>query len=159
MRGPPLLRCACSPCSTYCESTPAVVKRRAPRTDGPLTHFASPGDEKCGLSILSLEDRTLRDIVTLARKDALNQISGVAWTLDGRHLIYSQGNSPKELWRIPLAGGQSTKTRVAMDSAGVLGLSVHPAGRQLLFHATAGSRTTAEIWVMKNFPPKLSAAR
>ena len=111
------------------------------------------------LSVLSMEDRTLRDIVTLPRKEALDQISGVAWTPDGRHLIYSQGNSPKELWRIPLEGGQPTKTGVAMDSAGVLGLSVHPDGRQLLFHATTGSRTTAEIWVMKNFLPKLSAAR
>ena len=30
-------------------STPARVKRRAPRTDAPLTHFASPRDEKSGL--------------------------------------------------------------------------------------------------------------
>ena len=30
--------------------TPPLVKRRAPRTDGPLTHFASPPGEKCKLS-------------------------------------------------------------------------------------------------------------
>ena len=30
-------------------STPAFVKRRAPRPDGPLTHFASPRGEKSGL--------------------------------------------------------------------------------------------------------------
>ena len=30
-------------------STLALVKRRAPRTDAPLTHFASPRDEKCRL--------------------------------------------------------------------------------------------------------------
>ncbi len=30
-------------------STPALVKRRAPRTDAPLTHFAAPSGEKCGL--------------------------------------------------------------------------------------------------------------
>ena len=30
-------------------STPALVKRRAPRTDGSLTHFASPRGEKSGL--------------------------------------------------------------------------------------------------------------
>ena len=47
---PPLLRCACSPCSTDCESTPVLVKRRAPRTDRPLMHFASPPGEKCGLA-------------------------------------------------------------------------------------------------------------
>ena len=32
---PPLLRCACSPCSTYCSSTPPLAERRAPCTDGP----------------------------------------------------------------------------------------------------------------------------
>ncbi len=31
-------------------STPALVKRRAPRTDGPLTRFASPRGEKSGLT-------------------------------------------------------------------------------------------------------------
>ena len=32
-------------------STPPLVKRRAPRTDGLLTHFASPRREKSGLAI------------------------------------------------------------------------------------------------------------
>ena len=31
-------------------STPALVKRRAPRTDGPLAHFASRRGEKSGLA-------------------------------------------------------------------------------------------------------------
>ncbi|MDE0165039.1 MAG: hypothetical protein OXL36_08080 [Bryobacterales bacterium] len=31
-------------------STPARAKRRAPRPDGPLTHFASPRGEKCRLA-------------------------------------------------------------------------------------------------------------
>ena len=31
-------------------STPARAKRRAPRPDGPLTHFASPRGEKCRLT-------------------------------------------------------------------------------------------------------------
>ena len=43
---PPGLRCACLPCSTYCSSAPARAKRRAPRPDAPLTHFASPRGEK-----------------------------------------------------------------------------------------------------------------
>ena len=33
-------------------STPSLVKQRAPRTDGPLTHFASPPGEKSGLEFL-----------------------------------------------------------------------------------------------------------
>ncbi|MDE0166591.1 MAG: type II toxin-antitoxin system RelE/ParE family toxin, partial [Bryobacterales bacterium] len=41
---------ACLPCSTYCSSTPARAKQRAPRPDGPLTHFASPRGEKSRLA-------------------------------------------------------------------------------------------------------------
>ena len=35
-------------------STPPLVKRRPPRTDGPLTHFASPRGEKSGLEVREL---------------------------------------------------------------------------------------------------------
>ena len=35
---------------TVLSSTRPLVKRRAPRTDRPLMHFASPPDEKCGLA-------------------------------------------------------------------------------------------------------------
>ena len=37
-------------------STPARAKRRAPRPDGPLTHFTSPRGEKCRLA-LQYEDQ------------------------------------------------------------------------------------------------------
>ena len=40
-------------------STPARAKRRAPRPDGPLTHFASPRDEKCRLEAVG--DLNVRD--------------------------------------------------------------------------------------------------
>ena len=50
MRGPPFFRYSCSPCSPYCSSTPPRAKRRAPRTDGPLMHFASPSGGKYRLS-------------------------------------------------------------------------------------------------------------
>ena len=55
MIGPPLLRCACLPCSPYRSSTPLLpkkwgAKRPASRTDGPLMHFASTLGEKCRLT-------------------------------------------------------------------------------------------------------------
>ena len=36
---------------TVLSSMPPRVKRRAPRPDGPLTHFASPRGEKSGLTV------------------------------------------------------------------------------------------------------------
>ena len=41
-------------------STPPLVKRRAPRTDVPLTHFASPRGEKSGPKPTSLRDYTVQ---------------------------------------------------------------------------------------------------
>jgi len=35
-------------------NTPPLVKQRAPRTDAPLTHFASPRGKKCGLATILL---------------------------------------------------------------------------------------------------------
>jgi len=41
---------------------------------------------------------------------------------------------------------------------GQRGLSVHPDGRRLAFHASSGDGTT-EVWVMENFLPELSSTQ
>jgi hypothetical protein len=46
---PCLRRCARSPCSTYCSSTPPRADLRAPRIHGLLTPLVTKPDEKCGL--------------------------------------------------------------------------------------------------------------
>ncbi len=78
MRGPPVLRCACSPCSTDWRGNVgpeadaarrearATSEQRAPRTDGPLMHFASPRGEKCELIIaLQGKERQLHAVINL----------------------------------------------------------------------------------------------
>ena len=45
-------------------STPPLVKRRAPRTDGLFTHFASPRGEKCSLVDLLGHPRFASDVET-----------------------------------------------------------------------------------------------
>ena len=89
------------------------------------------------------------------------QITSVAWTPDGHHLLFSkptwlpntQGEGRKlELWRISAQGGASQRLGLAMDGFQLYGLSVHPDGRRLAFSASIGGNQT-EVWVMEHFLP------
>jgi Tol biopolymer transport system component len=94
-----------------------------------------------------------RDLLTVAAPESL---SSVAWTPDGRQLLFLRGSKPSsDLWRIPAEGGQPQK--IGPLPKGAQGLRVHPDGQRLAF--TAGDPGTTEIWVMENFLPELSASR
>ena len=76
----------------------------------------------------------------------------LAWTPDGRHLLFAKSDSTRsqeqifELWHIPVEGGEPQKHELAMER--LFDLRIHPDGRRLAF--TAG-QNKAEIWVMENF--------
>ncbi len=81
------------------------------------------------------------------------QIGSVAWTPDGRHVLFTKGVWPKlELWRISAEGGAPQRLGLAMDGRNH-GLSVHPDGRRLAFSASIGGNQT-EVWVMEHFLPE-----
>lgn len=69
--------------------------------------------------------------------------SGMAWTPDGRHLLFTKvGGS--DLWWIPVAGGEPQKLGLTID--GLSDIRMAPDGRRIAF--TAG-KYSAEIWEMK----------
>jgi Tol biopolymer transport system component/DNA-binding CsgD family transcriptional regulator len=80
----------------------------------------------------------------------------VAWMPDGRHLLFvrlrkaswEDRRTPLEVWRIPVAGGESERLGLAMP--GLRGLRVHPDGRRIAF--TAGS-PEIEVWVLEGLFP------
>jgi Tol biopolymer transport system component len=90
-------------------------------------------------------------------EDKSEYIRGVAWTPDGRHLLFTRATWPSEepggLWRVSAEGGEAQKLGLALD--GLRDLSVHPGGRQLVF--TGGQPYKPEIWVLENFLPKPEA--
>jgi Tol biopolymer transport system component len=90
---------------------------------------------------------------TLIAPDAL------AWTLDGKYLLFvkaGQGLEGKELYRVPAIGGEPERiTHIPVKR--LLGLRLHPDGRQIAF-TVVGSQ--GEVWVMENFlPPSEAAAK
>src|SRR5262249_13084591 len=87
----------------------------------------------------------LRDPETFA-----GQPCDVAWTPDGRYLLFVKRNDRQsELWRIPADGGDPQKLGQLMGR--VSGLRVHPDGQRIAFSLWHWNK--AEVWVMENFLP------
>jgi Tol biopolymer transport system component len=83
---------------------------------------------------------------------AINTAYGLAWSADGRYLYYSwrkDRGGQADLWRIPVAGGTPQPMGVNMN---VDGISVHPDGRQIVFHTLP--RRQSQVWALENFLPR-----
>lgn len=91
-------------------------------------------------------------LVTAARQPEIIALDSVAWTADGRQLLYvtSGADGSGSLWRVPAAGGEPQKLGVPVQGPFV-SLRVHPDGRRIIF--TSGERSS-EIWVLENLLPK-----
>jgi len=97
-----------------------------------------------------------RELMQLEAEEK-GSFSGLEWAADGRHLLFSIGDSTTttpELWRISVAGGKPEKTGLATQSWATL--AVHPDGRQIAFSA---GEPKQEVWVMENFWPVSTASR
>jgi Tol biopolymer transport system component/tRNA A-37 threonylcarbamoyl transferase component Bud32 len=103
--------------------------------DGHSLAFASCGDTgpTCALSLASFNP----DLVPQGRprkiRDVPAQIAGVAWTADGRSIIYSAGTSMNDyfLWRVDLAGTEPKRLDIA--SQGSIFPAVALKGNRLAF--------------------------
>ena len=77
--------------------------------------------------------------------------SGIAWTPDGKQLIFGKmvSRDKTELWKISIEDGSLQK--IGILSLPVHDIVVHPNGTRLAFSAI---EYLAEVWVMENFLPK-----
>jgi Tol biopolymer transport system component len=91
----------------------------------------------------------------LASGEPLRWFDFVAWTPDGREVLFGRAagaDERVEVWRAPIAGGAARPTGLRMPF--LRDLRVHPDGRKVVF---ASGQTRGELWVMENFLP--AAAR
>ena len=114
--------------------------------------------DRTALSIVPTEGGEARE---LFRGSKGERVAGIAWTPDSHHVIFAAGSFPKrKLWRAPLSGGEAQPVGVEMNWLAHNGMSVHPDGRRIAFHATDGpNRYSNEIWVMENFLPEVRVAK
>ena len=111
-----------------------------------------------------------RELLRVHRPDFFNlgNYSALAWTPDGRALIYGkrtaasgtleaarEGGAKVELWRISAEGGTPQRVGLAMDR--LSHLRFHPDGRRIVFDAVDARPENNEVWVMEHFLPELSA--
>ena len=79
----------------------------------------------------------------------------LAWTADGRRLLFGTGgNVKREVWTVPAGGGEPRKLDLDVDKMN--GVTMHPDGKRIAF---TGGGYTNEVWVMENFLPELRASK
>jgi Tol biopolymer transport system component len=142
----------------YRAVAPGGAANPALAPDGRRLAFFSPDEETREplLRIMDREQRKPRILLRLAKSDSPYD---VAWTPDGRYLLFAKrvqhsGNAMSELWRIPVEGG--SLERIALKTDLVRELRLHPDGRRIAF---LDGTIATEIWVMENFLPAASSAR
>ncbi|MDA2924696.1 tetratricopeptide repeat protein [Acidobacteria bacterium AH-259-L09] len=129
--------------------------------DGRLLAFGAPhfpGTGAAALKVIPAAGGEPRELVRFASPEELVRRGmnfrpgSLAWTPDGRYLLFEKGDYEKtELWRISVDGGEPEKLG---ETEGVRRARLHPDGRQITFTAVQGMN---ELWVMENFLPPVTS--
>jgi Tol biopolymer transport system component len=109
------------------------------------------------LQVVPVGSGVPRELLRLREPEAIPWNHALAWSPDGKELLFVKCNSncenqKRELWGIPAQGGEPRRLELAME--GLAGLRFHPDGKRIAF--TAGSYS-GEVWVLENFLPKTEA--
>jgi Tol biopolymer transport system component len=98
-----------------------------------------------------------RELLRVKEPESLR--ASLAWTPDGRQVLFVKGEDPNvqkvpALWHIPVQGGEARKLELALLN--LRNMAVHPDGRRIVF---AGGENKWEVWVLENFLPGSPARR
>ena len=121
--------------------------------DGSTLAFSVKDAERTVIYTLPVAGGEPREIVRMT--EAVTR-EGLAWTSDGRYLLFARSASPTqaELMRIPAEGGTPEST--GLSGRGLSLLSVHPDGSRLA--NTLGQYFQVDVWALENFLPGAGAA-
>lgn len=96
-----------------------------------------------------------KEVVRMAPRE---NVTSLAWTPDGKRLVYTKELPPKnqgadrptEVWATAVDSGQSVELKFSQP--GICDISIHPDGRQIAFRA--GLSSGQDLWVMEGLMPK-----
>lgn len=114
------------------------------------------------LSVVSAAGGEPREIFRSGQNQPFDAMTPLAWSPDGRHLIFGTSTSPEsprseakvELLKIAVSGGTPEQIGLAMPR--LANPRVHPDGSRIAFDA--GQRKV-EVWAIENLMPQLKAGR
>ncbi len=115
--------------------------------------------QSMALKVMPIEGGEPRELLRVHRPDFFNlgNYSALAWTPDGRELIFGKRTAASggmvELWQISAEGGAPQRVGLAMNQ--LSHLRFHPDGRRIVFDAVDARPQNSEVWVMENFLPEL----
>lgn len=89
-----------------------------------------------------------RVVLELPQGERFSWDPGLAWTRDGRLLLFGRGEEPVELWRVTAAGGDAERV-MTFPKGRIRNVSLHPDGRRMAYSLeTQGS---GGIWALRGF--------
>ncbi len=108
------------------------------------------------LKVLTLGRGEQKEVIRLEPREYLNSL---AWTPDGKRLVYTRQTPGKEkkgptqtaIWSTVIDSGVSVRLRFSQEDLGDIAL--HPDGRQLAIQAGAIG-DTVDVWFMEGLIPK-----
>ena len=111
-----------------------------------------------------------RLVVRAPEGTEIHSTVGIAWTPDGRWLIYGSAKTPenedtnfgpkeRKLWRVSVDGGSPQDLKLSVE--GLRQIALHPDGRRIAFTADApeAAGLSRGIWTLENFLSPLAANR
>jgi Tol biopolymer transport system component len=107
------------------------------------------------LKVRGVSGSETKELMRLAPRENLNSL---AWTPDGKRLVYTKGTVGRDqgadgrtgVWAIAVDSGQSVELKFSQPD--IRDISIHPDGRQIAFRA--GLSSESAVWVMEGLMPK-----
>ena len=125
--------------------------------DGNTLALVSGNGLSNAISLIPIEGGEPSEILRVEGTSQGKEIRGLAWSHDGKHLIYSEHPGRGNLqswWRLPLEGGEPEP--MGLKTGRSPNHSVHPDGGKILY---AETNVRSEIWALENFLGAKQAGR
>jgi Tol biopolymer transport system component len=106
-------------------------------------------EEKFVLKTMPISGGEPREVFTVPEYRELEWELGLSWTSDGNHLVVAHPKNNKDLWVIPVDGGERRTVKLGAKARG---MRLHPDGQRIAF--TIGPLyEVGEVWALENFLP------